>query len=196
MKLRIIGLLLVASFTLTAAATATAATQFVASKTGLVDLEGIGKQELTLPNNKKVACETLKGSTTIESTVLPTITLLVGYSNCEAFGDAATVTTGEITFFADGSVSVLSPDEFVITVGVAKCSVRIIQNGGNALLGTVKYINNGNKIEGTAEVGGIETEANSAAASSSCGTAKLLTKGASYKGKASSSLVGGTVKVT
>jgi hypothetical protein len=64
----------------------------------LVDLKGIGKQELTLPNNKKISCETLKGST-------------------------------------------------------------------------------GNHIEETAEVGGIETEANSAAASSTCGTAKLLTKG-------------------
>jgi hypothetical protein len=197
MRLKTVSLALVITFALTAASSATAATQFVASKTGLVDLAGIGNQTLTLPNGKTVICEELTGSTVIGSTVLPSITLLVHYGKCEAFGDASTVTTGELTFFADGSISVLSPDEFVITTPVAKCSIRIIQNGGNTLLGTIKYTNTNKQILGVANnVSGIETEANSAAASTSCGTSKLLTKGASYKGNALSTLVGGEIKVT
>jgi hypothetical protein len=197
MKLRVLGLLLVAAFALTAASSASAFTDFVASKTGLVDLTAVGVQTLTLPNGKAVTCEELTGSTVIGSTVLLSITLLVHYGgNCEAFGDAASVTTGELTFFADGSVSILSPDEFVITVPTAHCSVRIPSGGGNALLGTIKYTNTNKQILGVASVTGIQTEANSATASSSCGTSKLLTTGASYKGSALSTLVGGEIKAT
>jgi hypothetical protein len=196
MKLRIIGLLLVASFTLTAATTAIAATQFVASKTGLVDLEGIGKQELKLPNGKTLVCEKLTGSTIIGSTALPTVTFLVGYAECEAFGDKASITTGDLTFFANGSVSVLLPDAFVLTVPVAKCSLRIVSGGGNALLGTIKYTNTNKQILETASITGIETEANSSNASSLCGTSKLLTKGASYAGNALLTLVGGEIRAT
>ena len=156
----------------------------------------IGVQELKLPNGKGFVCEELRGSTIIGATVKPTITFLVGYSECEAFGDKATVTTGDLTFFADGSLSVLLPDEFVITVPVAKCSVRIASGGGNTLLGTIKYTNTNKQIRGSGTVEGIEYEANSSAASSFCGTSKLLTKGATFVGNALTTLVGGEIKAT
>jgi hypothetical protein len=199
MKLRILGLALVAAFALTAASSALAVSEFHGTTTGLVDLEGVGKQELVLSNGGAVICNTLKGSTTTTTKVAPSISLLVVYLGCEAFGNKATVTTGELTFFGGGLVSILfitgSPDQFIITAPVAKCSVAIINGGNNTTLKQITYADKSNgTIEGKANVEGIEYEVNSATAHTSCGTAKEHSTG-KYAGNGISTLVGGTIKV-
>jgi hypothetical protein len=167
---------------------------FVGPQTIPIGLTGKGSQTLSLANGKSIICEGLAGSGAVGATTLKSISMLVKFSECEAFADAATVSTGNILFDANGAVGIAAPDELVITVPVAKCSVRIPPGGGNVSLGTIKYSNEGNGIFGSAEVTGIEYEVNSASASSSCGTSKLLVKGASYKGGASSALAGYTIK--
>jgi hypothetical protein len=200
MKLRILGLSLVAAFALTAASSALAVSEFHGTKTGLVDLEGTSEQELVLANGGKIVCTSLKGSATNTALNVPSISFLVFYSGCEAFGNKATVTTGEITFFGTGGVSILivsgSADQFIITAPVAKCSVAIINGGNNTTLKSITYANKSNgTIVGEAKVTGIEYEVNSATTHTSCGTAKEKNVG-KYVGNGISSLVGGTIKVS
>jgi hypothetical protein len=195
MKLRLIGLMLVAAFALTAATTASA-TSFKASKTGTVTLKGEGNQELTTPSGK-VVCTGLSGATPISQTEMSSLTVLVTYSKCEGFGTTVTVTTGEILFDANGSITLPNTDKFVITSAVGKCSVLVQSSSETTtvLFGTVKYTNNANgSITGNGNVTGLSAVAFSSAKHTICGTAKEAVA-SSYVGVGVSSIAGGTLKV-
>ena len=188
-----------ATFTLTAAPSALAVSEFHGTTTGLVDLEGTGEQEVSLANGGAFECDTLKGSAPTTSLVTPSISFLVVYSNCEAFGSKATITTGEITFFGTGRLSILfvsgSPDRFILTSAVLKCSLAFVNGGNNTTLKSITYASKSNgTVEGKAEVRGVEYEVNSAPSHTLCGTAKEKNTG-KYVGNGILKLVGGTIKV-
>jgi hypothetical protein len=199
MKLRTIILAFVAIFTLTAAPSALAISEFHGTTTGLVDLEGAGEQEITLADGGGFTCTSLKGSAITTSKVVASISFLLFFSGCEVGGSKITVSTGEITFSGTGRLSILfvsaSSDRFILTWAVAKCSLAFVNGGNNTTLKQITYANKSNgTVEGKAEVAGIEYEVNSAQTHSSCGTAKEKNFGR-YVGNGILTLVGSTIKV-
>jgi hypothetical protein len=164
---------------------------FSGNKPGTVKFKSSGIQRLTLANKDIVACESATGSTRTSEAVVKSLAYLLTYSECEAFGDKATVSTAGVLFDASGSIGIVSL-KTAIEVHAAKCSVIIEPGGANASLGTVKYSNAGNHVVGKANVSGIEYSI-SGAASSACGTNKETGK-ASYEGEGTFELEGGTVK--
>jgi hypothetical protein len=193
MKLRLIGVMLIAAISLTAATTASAFTAFQNTKTGEITLNG-GKQELKLGNGKTIACNSVKGTGQATALEQSSLVLLITYEGCEAFGSKVTVTTGEVLHDANGSITLPDTEKFIITSAVGKCSVLIESSSQTTvkLFGTIKYTNLSNgKIEQNAEVSGLSAEINGGTL---CGTAGTLTTG-SYIGNAITGIVGGTAKV-
>jgi hypothetical protein len=167
----------------------------IAPNAGTVKLTGSGLQQLTLANKSKVDCEKLSGRAHTESSVKLFIGLLVQYSECEAFGDKATVSTGDVLLLSNEAVSIGSSDKLVITVSVAKCSVLILGEGSNKQLATIKYTNsNKTVIAEASSLGGINYEVHATTAKSSCGEPGELNV-ASYTGKATYELEGGSIAV-
>jgi len=165
---------------------------FVGPRWLTVKLVGKGTQKFKLGNGSSMTCEKAAASASVASTTLNSLTLLVNFTGCEAFGDSATVSTLGVLFDASGAVGVVSLKTFV-SVPVAKCSI-MIDPASNGSLGTVKYSNEGNHIVGSAgPVSGL-TYTVSGPTSSLCGTNKE-TAHASYEGEATTELEGGyTIK--
>jgi hypothetical protein len=201
MKLRLIGIMLVAAISLTAASTASATSWFSLSSTkggGTVILKQEGNQVLTTPAGK-VTCEEIAASTFIAGSgviLVSSILGLVTYSKCEAFGVAAKVTTGELLLDANGSVRIGNTDKFVITPNNSKCSVQILSENETSaplatLLGTIKYTNVAGGVQGVASV--TEVPIIVRGTGTVCGT-NGTAKG-SYAGNATSELIGGHISV-
>jgi hypothetical protein len=199
MKLRLIGIMLVAAISLTAASTASATSWFSLSKAGTVILKQEGNQELAV-NGKKIVCEAISASTFVPGTgviLVQTILALVTYSGtCEAFGVAAKITVGEILFDANGSIRIGNTDKFVISPNGAKCSVQILTENETtaplvALLGTIKYTNVAAGVQGEAK--GVEVPVVVRGSGTLCGTSG--TSKGTYTGNGVTELVGGHISV-
>jgi hypothetical protein len=196
MKRKLIPLALSAAASLTlATAAAGAEALFVASKGGTIKITNVGLRTFTLADGKEVSCEEATGSGYLPGTTLTASSVGVSLfiSHCEAFGDAVTVTTGDVVFSADGAVGLFTV-KFIATVPVAKCSLEFGIGGHNGSLGTIKYTNSGDKVDGEAIIGGMEYEAHSANSSSLCGTPKLAAEGTA-QGRYVVELENGTLKV-
>jgi hypothetical protein len=195
MTLRLIGLMFIGGYILTAA-TPALATTIHASKTGTITIKGEGNQELTTPAGK-VVCTALAGSTPITQTELPSLTSLLTLSKCEGFGTTVTITKGEMLLDANGSIRFPNTDKFVITSAVGKCSVLIQSESETvvSLLGTNKLSNNASGTLGDIfHFNGIIAVPDGTFVHSICGTSKLAVP-ATYEGAAVTSLAGGTLKV-
>jgi hypothetical protein len=158
MKSHLIATTLIATIALTAAATASAATFETNNTTGKGRLTGIGNQELEYTGHK-VICKKLTGTANPSgATLFVSITFLVTYSSCEAFGSAITITTGELLFNANGSIRIGNTDKFVLTSAFGKCSIAILSESESTvkLLGTIKYSNEaGGSVKGETGAAGL-----------------------------------------
>jgi hypothetical protein len=198
MRLRLIGTMLVAAIALSAAATASAATFETNTPGGKGRLTGIGNQELEYTGHK-VVCKKMTGTANPSGAALfVSITFLVTYSGCEAFGSPVTILTGELLFNANGSVRIGNTDKFVITSAAGKCSIAILSENESTvkLFGTVKYANEpGGSVKGqtgAAGVSGIPTVVHGAVGSV-CGEPGETT--GVYKGEAITEVEGGKISV-
>ena len=185
MKLRLIGLSLVAVFAFSVVASASAH-EFIASKTGT--LKGTGGAQVFKTSAGNVECASLTASGQVTALKAASQNVSVAYEKCEAFGSKVTISTAEYAFNAAETVGVIGK-AIVVTDATGKCSVLVSFGGANATLKTVKYKNVGK---------GITTETNVAAINYTptggvCGTAKLNTNG-TYTGSATTEVVGGTLK--
>jgi hypothetical protein len=198
MRLRLIGTMLVAAIALSAAATASAATFETNNTTGKGRLTGIGKQELEYPAHK-IVCSKMTGTANpTGATLFVSITFLVTYSGCEAFGSAVTITTGELLFNANGSVRIGNTDKFVITSAAGKCSIAILSESESTikLFGTVKYSNTaGGSVKGETGAEGVKgiPAVVHGAVGSVCG--EPGEHESTYKGEAITEVEGGKVSV-
>jgi hypothetical protein len=196
MKVRFIGATLVIAALALAAASAASAATFQISGAGTVKLTQSGNQELAVEGAIiPVVCKEISGSVAETTPLLKvSINLLITYSGCTAFGQPATVTTGELLFNANGSIRIGRTDKFVITPSGAECSVKILSENESAeqLLGTIKYTNNSNgTITGAASKIKVPVFVNGPG--TLCGP--LGTGKGTYTGNAVSELVGGRISV-
>jgi uncharacterized iron-regulated membrane protein len=187
MKLRLIGLALVAAFAFTAVATA-GAHEFKASKTGTLTGAGVGNQTFHV-NAGNVVCEKLALSGSVTALASKTQKVTGTYSTCEAFGSKVTITAAEYVFNAEGSVEVANT--VTITNATGKCSVKVTP-AGNSALKTVKYSNSSGKITTSTAVQKINYEPNGS--TNTCGTTKLAQTNGTYTGEATTELTGGTIE--
>jgi hypothetical protein len=184
MKLRLVGLSIAVSVALGIVASVSAH-EFVASNTG--SLKATGGEQVFTTSAGKVQCESLSGNGTETTTKTLSLSWVVTYGGCQAFGSKVTITATEDLFDANEAVGVLS--KVVITSATGKCSVLVTPGGANATLKTIKYTNiAGGKIELSSSITGI----NYTPSGGICGTAKLNTNG-TYVGKATAELVGGSI---
>jgi hypothetical protein len=183
MKLRLVGLSIVALFALSIVASAGAHT-FTASKTGT--LKGTGGKQTFTTSAGKVVCESLTATGTVEKLTSNTQKSSVTYAGCEAFGSAVKISVAEYEFNANEFVGVIGK-AIVITNATGKCSVLVSAGGANTTLKTVTYGGN-NKLSIKTNVSGI----NYTPSGGVCGTAKLETNG-KYEGEAAVEVVGGTL---
>jgi hypothetical protein len=189
MKLRVIGLSLVAVFMLSAVSMA-AAHEFVSSGTGTIKVVGVGEQEFKI-FGKKVDCTTLAGSGSTATTKASTQVVTLKFTGCEAFGSAGTVTAASYLFDAEGTVGIKTA--VVITDPTGKCSVQVFANAANASLKSISFAS-GTKnktLKVNANVAGIEAEANGG--TNTCGTVKTKGTG-TYIGEATSEVEGSTLE--
>jgi hypothetical protein len=114
----------------------------------------------------------------------------VEFKNCTAFGLAATISTAELEFSAEGYIGVVNKS-IVVTVTSTKCTVTIPSGGGNAALNEINYTNTKEgKVVESAKISGLNYEPSGGA----CGTKKLETNG-KYEGEAELEQKKGSVSV-
>jgi hypothetical protein len=194
MKLRLIGLLLVATFALTATPSASAVSFHIA-RAGTVKFDGQGNQMITLSNGMVMTCTGLTGSVFSNATLFFSITVLAQYSGCTVGGMAATISVVDLLRNARGEMRFVPPDMGVVTITAAKCSVLIAPEGTTKELGTIKYTNNANgTVTGEEKIKGIRYEVHSSAEHSTCGTNKEIGE-EEDSGSDKTEVVGSTIKV-
>jgi hypothetical protein len=198
MKPHLIATALIATIALTAAATASAATFETNNTTGKGRLTGNGNQELEYVGHKWI-CKKMTGTASPSGAVLfVSITFLVTFSSCEAFGAPVTITTGELLFNANGSIRIGNTDKFVLTSALGKCSIAFLSESESTikLFGTIKYTNvTGGSVKGetgAAGVTGIPLVVHGAVGSV-CGEPGEAT--GIYKGEAITEVEGGKISV-
>jgi len=199
MKPRLIGLMLIATLTLTATTTASAIS-FKPSKAGTVKLTGEGIQKLQITGGPTVECETLTGSTSIGAAERNSIVLLVKYGKCTMAGNKVTVSTGTILLDANGSVRLPGGTslKIVLTPSIGGCSLLFQSEDESTikLLGTVKYTNTGGKIRGVAEpLEGLSVVVHAPAGNTTCGGANGTLLPFTLTGTFITELEGGTITV-
>lgn len=188
MKLRIVGLALVALFALTAVSSASAHEfEFSGTVPAAISGKQVNTQKFKVTAGL-VTCEEATPSGTISAKVAKIQTVKVKYSKCEAFGTKATITEAEYSFSAEGTVSVVGAP-IIITSTTGKCSVKVDPTS-NKNLGAVKYTNKGTGIVTAAKVTGITYVSEGATL---CGTAGKVESNGSYEGEVETTGAGGTV---
>jgi hypothetical protein len=180
MKARLIGLALIAALLLIPATAATAH-EFTAS--AATTLKGGGTKQTFHVNAGSVTCEKVTGTgSTAAGTNIQTLTVNLTFTECEAFGDAAKISTPVVLLLmANEYVDLL--ENAVVTVPVAKCSILVPGSGlgvspVNKTLKTVKFKTSGKGIVVTGNVTGITYEPSGGI----CGTAKTAAKNGTYEG--------------
>jgi hypothetical protein len=124
----------------------------------------------------KISCAELAISAKPKAEKVTAQVMTVEFKKCTAFGLAATVSTAEIEFSAEGYVGVVNKS-IVVTVP-EKCTVTIPSGGSNAVLHEIAYTNkeekaNELKVLGIANISGLNYEPSGGI----CGTKKLETNG-------------------
>jgi hypothetical protein len=114
------------------------------------------------------------------------VVLAVKYSECEAFGLKATVSSTELEFNTEGTMSIVGKSIVVDVAGL--CTVTIPAGSSNKDLKSVAFADDGEDIKEEAAAKGMSYEPSGGV----CGTKKLETNG-SYAGEAEIGEEGKTV---
>jgi hypothetical protein len=170
MRARLTGSILLTALVLIPATAATAH-EFTASATTATKISG-GRETFTV-NAGTVGCEKSTGTgSATAGTNIQTLVVNLTFTECEAFGDAAKISTPVVLLLMANEYADLL-ENAVLTVPVAKCSILVTGSAvgsgtTNKSLKTIKFTTAAKGIEVTANVKGITYESSGGI----CGTAK------------------------
>jgi len=128
------------------------AASFTASATGTLTGTQTSNHVFTTGGGGSVTCKKAHMHGTIVSTAAASQHVTVTYSECTAFGFAATVSPGTFELFADGRVDI----ENTITIKVFGCTTTVKPQNG---LKAFSYHNKSGKLESTSAVSSIVSTA-------------------------------------